>query len=108
MDEEPITPGEVYEINLELPPVACFFEEGFRIIISSSNYPKYNRNMNNGAEMYPNNDLDILVNPQVANNTIWMSPEYPSRLIDAVNRAPISCERKGRTPTKSLSESNAG
>jgi predicted acyl esterase len=45
-----------------------------RLIVSSSNYPRYNRNMNTGGEMYPNDNIDTLVNPNIAENTLYFNP----------------------------------
>ncbi|MFQ5446049.1 MAG: CocE/NonD family hydrolase [Saprospiraceae bacterium] len=75
-------PGEVYALTLTFDPLAQTFKAGhrLRLIITSSNYPRYNRNMNTGSEMYPNGNLDTLVNPLVAANTVFMQSNYPSRL----------------------------
>jgi uncharacterized protein len=75
-------PGEVYPITLTFDQLAQTFKAGHRVRldISSSNYPRYNRNMNTGGEMYPNGNLDTLVNPLVAANTVFMQNNYPSRL----------------------------
>ncbi|TAK37396.1 MAG: CocE/NonD family hydrolase [Saprospiraceae bacterium] len=75
-------PGEVYPVTLTFDPLAQTFKAGHRVRldISSSNYPRYNRDMNTGGEMYPNGNLDTLVNPLVAANAIFMQNNYPSRL----------------------------
>jgi len=75
-------PGEVYPVALTFDPLAQTFKAGhrLRLIITSSNYPRYNRNMNTGNEMYPNGNLDTLVNPLVAANAVFMQSNYPSRL----------------------------
>ena len=74
--------GEVYEIDLPFDPLAVTISKGHkvRVIISSSNYPHYNRNMNTGGEMYPNTNPDTLVNPLVADNSIWVGNNYPSEI----------------------------
>jgi uncharacterized protein len=66
-------PGKIYDCVIELPTTCITFLSGhkIRVIISSSNYPKYNRNMNNGQAMYPGNSTDTLLNPLSAMNTIY-------------------------------------
>jgi len=68
-----MVPGKVYDCIIELPTTCIAFLIGhkIRLIISSSNYPKYNRNMNNGQGMYPGNSTDSLLNPLSAVNTIY-------------------------------------
>jgi putative CocE/NonD family hydrolase len=68
-----MVPGKVYDCVIELPTTCITFLSGhkIRVIISSSNYPKYNRNMNNGQLMYPGNSVDSLLNPLSAVNTIY-------------------------------------
>ena len=82
-DTSAITPGVVYPIYLKLDEIANTFKAGnrIRLVISSSNYPLFNRNMNTGGEMYPNGNIDTLVNPVVAQNTVWMDPGYLSSVM---------------------------
>ncbi len=75
-DTSGIVPGQNYQIALTLPYTCNTFLTGHRIRldVTSSNYPAFNRNMNNDAAMYPANSLDTLVNPLVATNSInWDS-----------------------------------
>ncbi len=67
--------GKVYDCELELPATCITFLAGhkIRLDISSSNYPRFNRNMNNGGAMYPGNSLDSLLNPLVAKNTVYVN-----------------------------------
>jgi predicted acyl esterase len=67
--------GGVYDCVIDLPNTSLTFLAGhrIRIDISSSNYPKYNRNMNNGNNMYPGNSTDSLLNPVVANNIVYLN-----------------------------------
>jgi predicted acyl esterase len=46
----PLTPGEVYEWKIAVWPTARVFKAGhrIRIDISSSNFPRYDRNLNTG------------------------------------------------------------
>lgn len=82
-DTAAMIPGQVEEINLKLDHIANTFKSGnrIRLIISSSNYPQYNRNMNTNGIMYPNSNPDTLVNPLVANNTIHVGGTTPSSIV---------------------------
>lgn len=83
--------GEVYPITFEFDPLANTFLPGqsLRLVVSSSNYPRYNRNMNTGGEMYPNGNTDTLVNALVAENTVHLNALYPSQ-IELPLAAPIT------------------
>jgi uncharacterized protein len=74
-DTGAMTPGNIYTCEIELNPLAHTFLAGHRIRvdISSSNYPRYNRNDNSGGVMYPGLDGDSLRAPQVAANTVYMN-----------------------------------
>ena len=73
---ELMTPGEVYEMRITLPPIAYEFEPGHRIQlrISSSNFPRLERNLNTGGSNYNERD------PVVAINRIHRGAETPSSL----------------------------
>lgn len=75
-----MTPGLIYDCTIDLPNTSLTFLEGHRIRVdvTSSNYPRFNRNMNTGGEMYPNNNGDILVNAVMATNTVHTSSVNPS------------------------------
>ncbi len=76
-------PGAVYEVELEFDHLAHTFDlnHQLRLIITSSNYPRYNRNMNTGGIMYPNGNIDTLVDPLVATNTVFTGQDYPSAMV---------------------------
>ncbi|MCB0840783.1 MAG: CocE/NonD family hydrolase, partial [Bacteroidetes bacterium] len=78
-----MNPGEMYSVSVEMPDLAHTFMPGhqMRVNITSSNYPRFNRNMNTGKEMYPNLNGDTLVNPRVATNTVFLNAVSPSKLI---------------------------
>ncbi len=78
-----MNPGEVYEIELEFEHLAHTFSAGhqLRIVVTSSNYPRFNRNSNTGGAMYPNGNIDTLVNPLIAMNTLYFGQIYPSSII---------------------------
>ena len=67
-------PGKVYPVNLTPMATSNYFEKGHRIRIevSSSNFPRFARNLNSGGNNY---DEDKGV---VANNKIYHSAKYPS------------------------------
>jgi len=66
--------GEVYKMDLTPMSTSNYFEKGhrIRIEISSSNFPRFARNLNTGGNNY---DEKIGV---VATNKIHHSSEYPS------------------------------
>lgn len=76
---ELITPGVVYEFRLDLGATSCVFPAGhrFRLEVSSSNFPRFARNMNTGGDNISEN-IDSAV---VAVNRIYHSSQFPSRLI---------------------------
>lgn len=75
-----ITPNVPYDCDITLPNTAITFLKGhkIRLDITSSNYPRFNRNMNTGGAMYPGNSLDSLVNPVIAKNTVYTTPGQAS------------------------------
>ncbi len=74
--EKLMTPGEIYELEVEIDDMAQTFLTGhrLRIVVTSSNYPMFDINTNTGSEMYVPGDT------LTAENTIHFSPEYPSFL----------------------------
>lgn len=75
-DTAAIVPGNQYQIDIVLPDIAYTFQTGhtLRLDITGSNYPRFNRNMNTGGPMYPDNNNDTLVNPITSNNTVYTGP----------------------------------
>lgn len=73
----PIMPGEVYEYTIDLWATSNVFLEGhqMRVEISSSNFPRFDRNLNTGN--YFATDTTVLK----AEQTIYHGPEHPSRII---------------------------
>lgn len=69
--------GEVYEIHLDLHATSNYFGEGHRIRleVSSSNFPRWSRNLNTGGNNYDESE------GLPANNTVHHAAEYPSWLI---------------------------
>lgn len=93
-DTASMVPGEVYEISLKFDHLAHTFLPGHRIrlIVTSSNYPRYNRNMNTGEEMYPNGNFDTLVNPLVAHNKLLVQGTFLSRISFPISEATATHE----------------
>ncbi len=59
-----IQAGEIYEIDIKLANTAHTFLPGhkIRVDITSSDYPRFNNNMNDGGEMYVSGDTLIATN----------------------------------------------
>jgi uncharacterized protein len=62
--ESLITPGDIYQIEIELPDMAQTFPAGhhIRLDITSSNYPRFHRNINNGEDLYAPGDTLAALN----------------------------------------------
>jgi len=69
-------PGKVYKVALQPMTTSNYFPAGhrLRIEVSSSNFPRFDRNLNTGG-----NNFDETTG-LVAHNTIHHSSEYPSSL----------------------------
>jgi uncharacterized protein len=85
--QKPSASGKVHEIHLELWPTSMVFFRGHRIRleVSSSNFPRFDRNPNTG------NRIASEVNVISVKQTVRHDPQYPSRLI-----LPIIPARKQR------------
>jgi len=68
--------GRVYELAVSPMSTSNFFAAGHRIRIevSSSNFPRFTRNLNTGGRNYDETD------GVVAHNTVHHSPQYPSQI----------------------------
>jgi len=75
--EELMTPGTTYEITIDLENTALTFLKGHRVgvIISSSSYPRYDVNLNDGGPLYQGGK------GVVATNSIYHDAARPSALI---------------------------
>lgn len=92
-DTANMVPGNHYFVDIDLPNTSITFLAGhrMRIDVTSSNYPRFNRNMNTGQAMYPpplSTAGDTLVNPQIATNTIYTNSVYSSRVTVPCNAWP--------------------
>ncbi|HEY7030500.1 MAG TPA: CocE/NonD family hydrolase [Thermomicrobiales bacterium] len=72
----PIAPGEVYDYQIDLWATSNLFRRGHRIAleVSSSNFPRFDRNPNTGAELGADAEL------RPALQSIYHDREHPSRL----------------------------
>ena len=78
-DPELLTPGQVYEVTIDLSVTSNVFLPGHRIRleVSSSNFPCFDRNTNTGGTIAEDREEDV----QVAVNRIFHGPGHPSRLV---------------------------
>src|SRR5215813_1057238 len=74
---DPITPGEVYRYSIDLWATGNVFKAGHRIrlYISSSNFPRFNRNLNTGEPIAGSSRV------VVAHQHIYHDQKYPSALV---------------------------
>ena len=70
-------PDESYEIHLDLHVTSNYFGAGHRIRleVSSSNFPRWERNLNTGGNNYDESDY------VVAENSVQMSTDKPSYIV---------------------------
>jgi putative CocE/NonD family hydrolase len=69
--------GEVYEVRIDLSVTSNFFRPGHRIRleVSSSNYPRFDRNLNTGGNNFDETEW------VTSENTVHHSSVYPSHLV---------------------------
>lgn len=69
--------GKIYEYRVEVGVTGNVFQKGHRIRleISSSNFPRFDRNLNTGNEAATDTE------PQRANQTVLHSKDYPSHIL---------------------------
>ena len=75
----PLTPGEVYEVTVDLGVTSNVFRAGHRIRldVSSSNFPRYDRNSNTGGAISSERLEDMVI----ADNSVFHGGLRPSRLV---------------------------
>jgi len=81
-----LTPGRVYELTLDLSVTSNVFRPGHRIRldVTSSNFPRYDRNPNTGGVVAAAGEEDVAV----AANTVHFGAARPSRLsLPIIDRA---------------------
>jgi len=79
-------PGKVYPVTLQPMTTSNWFETGHRIRIevSSSNFPRFDRNLNTGGNNYDETE------GLVARNSVHHSRQYPSKITLTVVRRPAA------------------
>ncbi len=72
-----LEPGEVYELTIDLWVTSNLFRKGHRIRvdISSSNYPRFDRNLNTGNDAGEDSEI------RVAHQTVHHDREHPSHVL---------------------------
>lgn len=75
---ELLEPGKTYVMTVDMSVTSNVFQRGHRIRleISSSNFPRYDRNTNTGGRIASNGIEDLVV----AHNQVIHGPDQPSRL----------------------------
>ncbi len=85
-DKKPVMmePGKVYKVPLQPMTTSNYFPAGhrLRIEVSSSNFPRFDRNLNTGGNNYDE------TTGLVAHNAVHHSAEYPSSLQITVVKGP--------------------
>ena len=76
-------PGEIYELNFSPMTTSAWFAPGHRIRveISSSNFPRFARNLNTGGNNYDETE------GVVAHNVVHHSPQHLSRIVLPIARS---------------------
>ena len=94
--EELMTPYEIYPIDIELYDIAQTFLAGhkLRVVITSSIFPMFDTNLNNGDSMYVEGDT------LVATNFIYHNASYPSAIILPANNVIKISENNIEQPDK--------
>jgi putative CocE/NonD family hydrolase len=89
--------GEIYEVTMTLWNTSYILATGhaLRVSISSSNYPRFDVNRNNGILLADRNSMDVNV---TATNMIYHSEKYPSYIslpYVTKNQIPVTHDIKG-------------
>jgi len=79
---EPLVPGQIYELKIDLWSTSNVFKKGhqIRLEVSSSNFPRFDRNLNTGRSAA--DDATFVK----ATNTIYHDEKHPSALILPIAR----------------------
>jgi hypothetical protein len=72
-----LTPGQVYHYTIDLWATSYLFMPGhrLRVEISSSNFPRFDRNLNTGADQAASSHM------QTAAQTVFHDPRHPSHIL---------------------------
>ncbi|QYN33589.1 CocE/NonD family hydrolase [Pseudonocardia sp. DSM 110487] len=95
-EPEPLEPGTIYELTIDLCVTSNVFLPGHRIRleVSSSNFPRYDRNTNTGATIANDGDDDLAV----AVNRVHHGPARPSRLVLPLIERPATSTTEAEVP----------
>ena len=93
-DTAVMTPGEIYPVDIELPATCNTFLAGhkIRIDVTSSNFPRFDRNLNNGLRMYVPGDTLSGDNTVYTNSDNASYVDLPLVSYTENIEAPLSCE----------------
>jgi len=84
--EKPVlmNPNQVYKVSLDMWATSNVFKKGhiMRLEVSSSNFPRFDRNLNTGADQATSREFVSAI------NTILHDDEHPSALVVPVMPAP--------------------
>ncbi len=71
-----MAPGNVYKVTMQPLNTSNYFAAGhrLRIEVSSSNFPRFDRNLNTGGRNFDESK------PVVARNAVHHSTQYPSQV----------------------------
>lgn len=74
---EPVTPGEIYRYEIDLWATSNLFKAGhqIRLYVSSSNFPRFNRNLNTGEKAFGSSGMVKAV------QHIYHDQDHPSALV---------------------------
>lgn len=74
-----LVPYEIYELEINLWETSYVFKKGhlIRLHITSSNFPRFNRNLNSGKHLGEEETSDI----RVADQTIYHDADHPSSIL---------------------------
>jgi uncharacterized protein len=88
--------GQVYEAVIDLPDVALTFLTGhkLRVDITSSNYPRFDCNLNNGLVMYTAGDT------LAASNKVFVSSDHASYIQLPLNGFFVNVKENGDIPER--------
>ncbi len=76
-EQDLLIPGQIYELTIDMGATAIRIEKGhrLRLEISSSNFPKYDRNPNTGAISWE------ALRYETANQTVYHDADHPSHIV---------------------------
>jgi len=101
---ELLQPGRVYPVTVDVGVTANLFRAGHRIRleVSSSNFPRFDRNPNTGRAIAGETEL------RVAHQTIWHGAQRPSHLLlPVLRREPLTALAHPHRPGQKVTPSSA-